>query len=40
MVLKADIEKAYKAQQQQLKTNVKTIERSFLKGYKPDKKHI
>lgn len=40
MVLKAEIEKAYKVQQQLLKVNVKNIRRSFLDDYSPDKKHI
>ena len=40
MVLKADIEKAYKAQQQQLEADAKSISRFFLEGYTPDKKHI
>jgi uncharacterized protein len=40
MVLKADIEKAYKAQQQQLKADKNSISRFFLKGYKPNEKHI
>ena len=40
MVLKADIEKAYKAQQQQLKVDAKNIGRFYLEDYKPDKKHI
>ena len=40
MVLKVDIEKAYKAQQQQLKVDSKNIGRFYLEDYKPDKKHI
>lgn len=40
MVLKADIDKAYKAQQQQLKVDAKNIGRFYLEDYKPDKKHI
>lgn len=40
MVLKADIEKAYNAQQQLLKADEKNIRRAFLSNYRPDKKHI
>jgi uncharacterized protein len=39
MVLKSDIEKAFKAQQNLLKPE-NTIPRLFLKDYQPDKKHI
>lgn len=40
MVLKADIEKAYRAQQQLLRMDRKSILRTFMNAYKPDKKHI
>jgi len=40
MILKAEIEKAYKVQQQLLKVISKNIQRSFFDDYKPEKKHI
>lgn len=40
MVLKSDIEKAFRAQQQLLTSDANIIPRSFLGNYKPDKKHI
>lgn len=40
MVLKADIEKAFRSQQQFLKPDAKDIKRDYLHNYKPDKKHI
>jgi predicted AAA+ superfamily ATPase len=40
MVLKADIKKAFQAQQALLKPDKTNIARTFLKNYRPDKKHI
>jgi len=40
MVLKADIEKAFHAQQLLLKPEISNIPRTFLKKYIPDKSHI